>query len=65
MLRVKPLLESIGHSVNIEHMPERKFDVSQNILDSTKLREHTGWSPKVDLDAGLILTLNWLRVCGV
>ncbi len=61
MLRIKPLLKSTGQHVNIEHLPTRNFDVKKNILDSTKLKEHTGWQPMIDLEVGLTLTLNWLR----
>jgi UDP-glucose 4-epimerase len=61
MLRVKPMLEAIGCKVIVQHMPAREFDVKQNVLDSTKLTEHTGWLPAVDLDAGLTMTLGWLK----
>ena len=61
ILRVKPLLESIGRKVNIQHKPAREFDVKQNVLDSTKLTERTGWLPAVDLDAGLTMTSDWLK----
>jgi dTDP-glucose 4,6-dehydratase len=27
--------------------------------DATKLKEHTGWTPKVDFKSGLIQTINW------
>lgn len=61
MLRVKPMLEAIGCKVIVQHMPAREFDVKQNVLDSTKLTEVTGWLPDVDLDAGLTMTLDWLK----
>ena len=62
MLKANAILEPIGKCAKIEHVAARKFDVSQNVLDSTKLRDHTGWSPGVDLDEGLKLTLNWLKL---
>ena len=61
ILKVKPLLESIDHKVNIQHMPAREFDVKQNVLDTTKLIEHTRWLPTIDLDTGLTMTSDWLK----
>jgi len=61
IFRAKLLLESNGCMVNVQHLPAREFDVKQNVLDSTKLTEHTQWSPIIDLDAGLVMTTNWLK----
>ena len=61
ILKVKLLLESIDHKVNIQHMPAREFDVKQNVLDTTKLVEHTRWLPTIDLDTGLTMTSDWLK----
>jgi UDP-glucose 4-epimerase len=55
-----PLMEEIGVNVNVEHLPERAFDVKTNVLDSTKLFEHTGWRPVVEFDDGLWRTREWL-----
>jgi UDP-glucose 4-epimerase len=57
---IEPLMHKIGHSVQVVNLPERAFDVKANILDSTKLREHTGWAPEVDFAQGLRLTCKWL-----
>ncbi|MDG4476038.1 NAD-dependent epimerase/dehydratase family protein [Thiovibrio frasassiensis] len=56
-----PLMQEIGVNVQMEHLPERAFDVKSNILDSTKLFEHTGWRPVHEFDEGLRCTLEWLR----
>ena len=61
ILKVKLLLESIDHKVNIQHMPAREFDVKQSVLDTTKLVEHTRWLPTIDLDTGLTMTSDWLK----
>ena len=37
----------------VEKLPIRPFDVLSNVLDSSKLSSHTGWSPKVNLAEGL------------
>lgn len=46
--------------IAIEHLPKRFFDVQTNILDSTKLMTHTGWTPKVNFLEGLVKTHIWL-----
>ena len=56
-----PLINEIGFELHIDHLPERVFDVKTNVLDSTKLQEHTGWRPQVEFHEGLFLTRNWLR----
>ena len=57
---IELLMYEIGHSVQVVNLPERAFDVKANVLDSTKLREHTGWVPEVDFAQGLRLTCKWL-----
>lgn len=56
-----PLMKGIGCEVSVEHLRERPFDVKANILNSSKLQEHTGWKPQVEFSAGLRLTCDWLR----
>jgi UDP-glucose 4-epimerase len=58
---MSPLMKEIGWAIRIEHLPERVFDVHANVLDSTKLQEHTGWKPEVDFYKGLEMTRDWLR----
>lgn len=58
---IKPLMRKIGCDVQVESLPERAFDVKANVLDSTKLKEHTGWRPQVKLEDGLVRTYEWLR----
>jgi CDP-glucose 4,6-dehydratase len=36
-------------------------EIDRQYVDSTKLRELTGWAPEVDLRDGLIRTLDWYR----
>lgn len=57
----EPLMHQIGCSARLKYLPERAFDVKANILNSTKLQEHTGWQPKVEFTDGLLLTFEWLR----
>lgn len=56
-----PLMKEIGYEVNVEHLPERAFDVKANVLDSTRLHQHTGWNPQVNFGDGLRRTLAWLK----
>jgi UDP-glucose 4-epimerase len=50
-----------GAEALVKHLPERVFDVKTNILDSTKLSLHTGWTPKIEFNDGLVKTRDWLR----
>ena len=59
----KPLMQEIGCEVQVENLPERAFDVKANVLDSSKLQEHTGWKLEVEFDDGLRRTREWLRGC--
>ena len=36
-------------------------EIDRQYVDSTKLRELTGWSPQVDLEEGLRRTVQWYR----
>lgn len=56
----RPLMQEIGREVQVDNLPERPFDVKANVLDSTKLREHTGWKPRVEFGDGLRRTRDWL-----
>jgi UDP-glucose 4-epimerase len=47
------LAEADGFSVRVSHLPERRFDVAANVLDSRKLSAATGWSPRISLAEGL------------
>ncbi len=60
-----PLMQEIGCNVEVEHLPERVFDVRVNVLDSRKLIEHTGWKPQVDFMEGLVRTRDWIRTLDV
>lgn len=36
-------------------------EIDRQFVDSSKLRERTGWAPRVDLDTGIARTLDWYR----
>lgn len=58
---MRPLMQEIGNGVRVENLPERAFDVKVNVLDSTKLQQHTSWKPQVEFVEGLARTFAWLR----
>ena len=57
----EPLMSEIGCTAQLEYLPERAFDVKTNILDSSKLMQHSGWQPKIEFADGLGLTFEWLK----
>jgi nucleoside-diphosphate-sugar epimerase len=42
-------------------LAEAKAEIPRQYVDATKLRELTGWEPRVDLDDGLRRTVDWYR----
>jgi UDP-glucose 4-epimerase len=60
---ISPIVNKTGAEFRVEHLPERVFDVHANVLDSTKLNLHTGWTPKIEFQDGLLKTRDWLRRC--
>ena len=41
--------------------PSRKGDVYRIALDNTRAREHLGWEPRLNLEEGLSLTVDYFR----
>lgn len=52
---IRPYSDKHGYKVDINFLPERRFDVPANILNSQKFNKTTGWKPKVDFDEGIRL----------
>ena len=50
---LESLAEADGFTVQVNHLPERRFDVSANVLDSSMLHAATGWRPRIRLADGL------------
>jgi len=50
---IEPFAEAQGYPIQINTLPERGFDVSANILDSTKLRKISTWHPEMDFTEGI------------
>lgn len=53
--------EAAGVRVGRRFVEWRSIDVPVSILDSSLLREETGWAPRVSLDTGIGRTLGWLK----
>lgn len=51
----------VGDKVDISHLPARPSDVLRLFGDPTKMRELLGSSPSVDIEDGLLKTLEWFR----
>lgn len=50
---LKTIEQVIEQEVAVEYFPARAADVRAIVLDSTKLREVTGWEPQIDLAEGI------------
>ncbi len=48
-----------GRPIAVEYAPARGVDAARVVPDSTRLRDACGWTPRVDLDAGLARTWRW------
>ena len=58
----------LGKGVNeiqIKHLKSRPFDVKVNVLNTNKLTEHTGWSPKIVFSEGLLATYKWINTLSI
>ncbi len=47
--------------VRVNYVKSRKFDVSVNILDSSRLMRETGWKPQTDLVSGMRRVYDYLK----
>lgn len=61
VVAMTPYLKEMGFQVRIENLPERNQDVKTNVLDSGKLKYHTGWNSKISFEDGLDLTCRWMQ----
>ena len=65
---VKALLDAVseiagrdGKALQVDWREARPFDVDRIILDSSKLRQLTGWEPRTSLGDGLQATWSWIK----
>lgn len=57
---IKVLGHVLGVQLNTNYVTERITDVRKSILDNTRLRNLTGWQPKIRLEDGFKGTATWL-----
>lgn len=50
---LREIVRSDGLELNCKVLPERRFDVPSNVLDSRKLHLASGWSHSIELQEGL------------
>lgn len=55
------LEEKIGHSIERDFFDWRAGDQRVYVSDTTKARLDLGWTPKVDVETGIELQLEWAR----
>lgn len=58
---LQPLARADGFEIMLNTVSLRKFDVPMNVLDSSKLRAATGWTPRVSFTDGIKKTWEWFR----
>lgn len=58
---IEVLARADGLRLKLAVAPPRSFDVPANILDASRLRGLTGWSPRIGWEEGLQRTWAWLR----
>jgi UDP-glucose 4-epimerase len=65
---VRQLLDAIteiagpdGKALDVDWREARPFDVDRIVLDSSKLRQLTGWEPETSLEDGLEATWAWMK----
>lgn len=58
---INELLHAEGGELKREYLEARPFDVKNNVLDSKKLREISGWKPTTNFKDGLNTTNQWIK----
>jgi UDP-glucose 4-epimerase len=57
--RMTALVKLKGYQLEVIKRDARPFDVRKNVLDSSELKNQTGWTPIIEFDKGLERTLEW------
>lgn len=58
------LKEITGYEKEAVHGPPKKGEVFKICLDATKARRELGWVPRIGLDEGLRITVEYFKRCG-
>ena len=54
---VEMLSACLSRSIRVEYLPARPYDVPVNVLDISRASRQLAWQPRLDLSAGLALTI--------
>jgi UDP-glucose 4-epimerase len=55
------IAENCGHNKPALHGPAREGDINRITLDSKRAADQLGWIPKVSLEEGLKITVDWFK----
>ncbi len=58
---LEDLAKTARKEIKVKMLPARSFDVTANVLDSTKLKHDTKWQAHIGLEEGLSKTWEWFR----
>ena len=58
------LEQTLGISLEYEHLPERQSDQKVFVADISKVQRTLGWTPLISSHEGVLRTLNWLEQTG-
>jgi UDP-glucose 4-epimerase len=62
VLQIAAAIEQlVGHPLQRRFHPARPVDVPVSILDHSLATHELGWQPAVNLEQGLVQTLEWMR----
>jgi UDP-glucose 4-epimerase len=68
-LSIRDLLTQIFRVVQLKPsvtwLPPRSFDVPRIVLDASKLKEATKWTPVTPLEEGIAITADWLKTTDI
>ena len=60
LLEVIEMIEKIsGEKINLRLLPSRGFDVPVNVLSYNRIKDETGWTPRVGLYEGISHYIQW------
>lgn len=59
---VRIIREELNIPIKVSYKPSRGFDVPENILDDTRLREETNWKAKIDIVEGMRRVCEWIKL---
>jgi UDP-glucose 4-epimerase len=59
--QINQVIQPDGYRVLYDVAPARPFDVRSNVLDYSRLKTTTAWTPEINLSKGLMHTWAWVR----